>query len=473
MFQDPKRYQAKHHYVTAAGADLVEVLDSQVGERVLDLGCGTGQLSAQIAAAGAEVMGIDLSAEMVEAAREQFPALSFVVGDAGDFSFAEPFDAVFSNAALHWVKPPEAALACIVACLRQGGRFVAELGGARNVATISRALIDQLAARGFYPQLPWYFPRLGEYTRLVEQAGLRVAYASHFSRPTPLEGEKRVARLDGDVRWDAYRGRPPVDARRAVGRGGGRCSPGIVRRWGLARRLLAPARSRLQRVSLRPLFMKPSHVIWDWNGTLVDDAWLCVEIVNELLARRGLAPTTPCKYSEVFGFPLRSYYQRVGFDLEREDFEAMGDEFNICYNQRRRECRLREGAREALAALSRNGIGQSLLSASDQVSLEEMVADYGLRPHFAAVAGVDNGLGEGKIERGHRHLADLNCRGDEVLLVGDTLHDIEVAAALGVPCVLLPSGHQSRHRLEMGECAVVDGLFAVAALLDLKGDIHD
>ncbi len=219
--------------------------------------------------------------------------------------------------------------------------------------------------------------------------------------------------------------------------------------------------------------MKPHHVIWDWNGTLVDDAWLCVEIVNELLVRRGLAPTNLREYSEVFDFPLHTYYQRVGFDLEREDFAAMGGEFNVRYSQRRRECRLREGVCEVLVALSRNGVGQSLLSAYDQVSLEEMVAHYGLRSHFAAVAGVDNGLGEGKIERGHQHLADLNCRSDEVLLVGDTLHDIEVAAALGVHCVLLPSGHQSRRRLEQGECAVVDGLFAVAALLGLKGDSHD
>ena len=82
---------------------------------------------------------------------------------------------------------------------------------------------------------------------------------------------------------------------------------------------------------------------------------------------------------------------------------------------------------------------------------------------------MDNGLGEGKIERGHRHLAELNYRADEILLVGDTLHDIEVAAALGVHCgLLLPSGHQSRRRLELGECAVVDGLFAVAALLGPK-----
>ena len=190
--------------------------------------------------------------------------------------------------------------------------------------------------------------------------------------------------------------------------------------------------------------MNPHHVIWDWNGTLVDDAWLCVEIVNELLVRRGLAPTTLCEYREVFGFPLRAYYESVGFDLEREDFAAMGDEFNIRYNQRRRECRLREGVCEVLTALSHNRIGQSLLSASNEMDLKEMVADYGLRPHFAAVAGVDNGLGEGKIELGHRHLADLNCKGDEVLLVGDTVHDVEVAAALGVHCVLLPSGHQSQ-----------------------------
>lgn len=189
MFQHPKRYQAKHHYVTAAGADLVEVLAPQAGERVLDLGCGTGQLSAQIAAAGAEVVGMDRSAEMIAEARAQFPSLSFVVGDARDFSFAEPFNAVFSNAVLHWVQPPEAALGRIAAGLRPGGRFVAELGGARNVATICRGLTDQLVARGVYPQLPWYFPSLGEYARLVEQAGLRVAHASHFPRPTPLAGE--------------------------------------------------------------------------------------------------------------------------------------------------------------------------------------------------------------------------------------------------------------------------------------------
>ena len=189
MFQHPECYQAKHHYVTAAGASLVEVLNPQAGERILDLGCGTGQLSAQIAAAGAEVVGMDRSAEMIAAAREQFPSLSFVVGDARDFSFAEPFNAVFSNAVLHWVQPPEAALARIAAGLEPGGRLVAELGGARNVATICRGLTDQLAARGFYPQWPWYFPSLGEYARLVEQAGLRVAHASHFPRPTPLAGE--------------------------------------------------------------------------------------------------------------------------------------------------------------------------------------------------------------------------------------------------------------------------------------------
>ena len=219
--------------------------------------------------------------------------------------------------------------------------------------------------------------------------------------------------------------------------------------------------------------MNPRHVIWDWNGTLVDDAWLCVEIVNELLERRGLAPTTLCEYCEVFGFPLRAYYESVGFDLEREDFAAMGDEFNIRYSQRRRECRLREGACEVLTALSRNGIGQSLLSASNEMDLEEMVADYEVRSHFAAVAGVDNGLGEGKIERGHRHLAELNYKGDEILLVGDTVHDVEVAAALGAHCVLLPSGHQSRRRLVGSGATVVEGLFAVAALLGLKGDTHD
>src|SRR5690242_15677096 len=122
---DAALYDDKHAFVWKQAASLLELLAPQPGERVLDLGCGTGQL----AAAGAEVVGLDHSPAMVEQARRLYPQLRFELGDARRFAFAKPFDAVFSNAALHWVREPEAAIACIRDALKPGGRFVAEFGG--------------------------------------------------------------------------------------------------------------------------------------------------------------------------------------------------------------------------------------------------------------------------------------------------------------------------------------------------------
>lgn len=209
------------------------------------------------------------------------------------------------------------------------------------------------------------------------------------------------------------------------------------------------------------------HVVWDWNGTLMDDAWLCVEITNGLLLSRGLAGINPERYAEVFGFPLRAYCQRIGFDLECESFESISDEFHAIYDRRRLECDLRSGARDLLAGIVFAGLGQSVLSAYGQSPLEELVAYYNLAPHFNQVAGLDNCYGEGKIERGHRHLREIGVAPDEVLLVGDTLHDAEVAHAMGAACVLLPSGHQHRLRLATAEVEIVTDLPQIADLLGI------
>jgi trans-aconitate methyltransferase len=186
---DAGLYDRQHAFVWQHGASLVELLGPRPGERILDLGCGTGHLTAALAAAGATVVGMDQSAEMLAQARQAHPSLTFVQGDARAFAFAEPFDAVFSNAVLHWVRPAEAAARCVRACLKPGGRFVAELGGKGNVQTLTAAVRAAAAQAGAAETTPpWYFPGVAEYAGVLEAAGLEVRFAVLFDRPTPLQG---------------------------------------------------------------------------------------------------------------------------------------------------------------------------------------------------------------------------------------------------------------------------------------------
>src|SRR5262245_8473523 len=187
---DAGLYEARHAFVWEHGASLVELLAPRPGERVLDLGCGTGHLPARIAEAGASVVGLDASAEMLAQARAAYPALEFVQADARAFLFADPFDAVFSNATLHWIKEPEAVVRRVRDALAVGGRFVAEFGGRGNVQAVLRALRAAAGPMGVVLDEPlWYFPGIAEYAGLLETAGLEVRLAALFDRPTPLAGE--------------------------------------------------------------------------------------------------------------------------------------------------------------------------------------------------------------------------------------------------------------------------------------------
>jgi trans-aconitate methyltransferase len=188
---DAALYDGRHAFVWEMAADLVALLSPKPGERILDLGCGTGHLAKRIAEAGAVVVGLDQSESMIAQAKQNYPDLAFVTGDARDFRFDEPFDAVFSNAVLHWVTPPEQAVQCMASALKQGGRLVLEMGGKGNISALRAGIeqsLDEVGASANKALKPWYYPGVAEYSGLLESHGLLVTQAALFSRPTPLEG---------------------------------------------------------------------------------------------------------------------------------------------------------------------------------------------------------------------------------------------------------------------------------------------
>ena len=192
---DAARYDSCGTFVWEHGADLVEMLAPRSRDRVLDVGCGTGHLTARIAESGADVLGIDASESMVLQARSNYPHLRFEVLDALAMKLGPEFDAVFSNAVLHWITEPDVAASGIFNALKPGGRFVAEFGGRGNISTIIKAVHrarERIRARPI-EHVPWYFPSAGEYAALLERLGFTVTYARLFDRPTRLgEGDSTM-----------------------------------------------------------------------------------------------------------------------------------------------------------------------------------------------------------------------------------------------------------------------------------------
>lgn len=189
---NPSLYDTKHSFVSNYGSDLIELLDPKPDEKILDLGCGTGDLTNKLYHKKVNVIGIDNSKNMIMQAKGKFPKINFFVRDATNLEYNNEFDAVFSNAALHWIKAPEQVLKGIYRGLKQGGRFVAEFGGKGNVQAITDEMINQMTEAGFnydMEQFLWYFPSIGEYSTLMEKVGFKVIFAQHFDRPTPLEGD--------------------------------------------------------------------------------------------------------------------------------------------------------------------------------------------------------------------------------------------------------------------------------------------
>jgi phosphoglycolate phosphatase len=218
---------------------------------------------------------------------------------------------------------------------------------------------------------------------------------------------------------------------------------------------------------LRTRFFR--QIVWDWNGTLLDDVGACINAINRLVSRRGLATVTVEAYRDGFAFPVKQYYRRLGFDLATEDWDALAREFHDAFLSDP-SIRLQPAARECLETLQRRGYRQSVLSASEQSILSDTMGALDVTAFFDEIHGLNDLYAHSKLELGRCLLDALPLPPEVTLLIGDTTHDHEVAEALGLRCLLVADGHQSRARLEQCGAPIVAGLDQVVAWIDAYGE---
>lgn len=209
------------------------------------------------------------------------------------------------------------------------------------------------------------------------------------------------------------------------------------------------------------------HVIWDFNGTLLDDTYLCWHIGNEMLVADGREPITIAQYREWIEYPILRYYERLGYRFTPEEFVQVSEDYHRIYDHRRHEAGLQEGVAGVLKALSEAGLTQSILSAYHQGGLDTAVASLGIGEYFEDIIGLSDKLADGKINNALDWLKNRDLTPDEVVMVGDTLHDAEVACALGCGCVLFSGGHNDRRRLAGTGQPVIDHMDELLPLLGL------
>lgn len=226
-----------------------------------------------------------------------------------------------------------------------------------------------------------------------------------------------------------------------------------------------------------------SHIIWDWNGTLLDDRDLCNETVNRLLVSRGCAPLSRERYYEVFGFPVENYYAAAGFDFAKDPYPVLAQEFMDMYIPASLSCGLTPGARCALDYFRASGRAQIILTASDTDTLGRQMEKLGIADRFDAVLGQDNIYARGKTELAADWIRESGLDPKDLLMIGDTLHDAEIAGVLGCDCVLIARGHHDEKRLAAADCPVYTSLFAflreltggmpAGCVFDMDGTILD
>lgn len=202
------------------------------------------------------------------------------------------------------------------------------------------------------------------------------------------------------------------------------------------------------------LLLKYTHVIWDWNGTLLDDIGASLASVNDMLAKRGEPPMDKNRYKECMGTPIIRFYEQV-FDLSKEDYASILAEYNAGYMYHLADCSLTDGAVDAIEKFAAAGVHQAIVSSSNNAQLCENAKKYGVFDKFEAVLGAADFKADSKIERARLYLAESAEKG-AVLVVGDLEHDAEMAAEIGADCVLLTSGHEHPERLKRSGAVIFD-----------------
>jgi phosphoglycolate phosphatase len=212
-------------------------------------------------------------------------------------------------------------------------------------------------------------------------------------------------------------------------------------------------------------FESKKIIIWDWNGTLLDDVDYCVENINILLKKRNLPLIDNNIYREVFTFPVINYYRAIGFDIDNEGFEKPAHEYIDLYFGNFKKTKLYPCTYDVLKTIHNSGYKQVVLSAMEHKSLSQTLEEKGILKFFDVVAGIGDHYGGSKLETGKKLIQELNVPAKDVVMVGDTLHDKEVADTLGVDAVLLTTGHNSKSRLSQTGVVLIDKLSDIITLL--------
>ena len=208
-------------------------------------------------------------------------------------------------------------------------------------------------------------------------------------------------------------------------------------------------------------------IIWDWNGTLLDDRDICISSMNFMLQKRQMPSLSIEKYLDVFTFPVQDYYEAVGFDFSKVSWDIAAHEFIYLYLEKINICRLTNGAVETLTAFKNKGLSQAIVSAMQHDALVKSVDNLGISDFFDSVGGISDHYAAGKIENAISYLKKSAVNPEQALLIGDTLHDAEVAHEIGCQCVLIVAGHQSHKRLKASGLSVFDSLTELLAFLKM------
>lgn len=200
------------------------------------------------------------------------------------------------------------------------------------------------------------------------------------------------------------------------------------------------------------------YIIWDWNGTLLNDNDLSLQSINSVLGVRDMPLLTMQEYRDIFNFPVKRYYQDIGFDFKTESFEIVGTEFINLYNRNIKNANLNIDALHTLNVLKTKGVGQSVLSARKAIQLTEEIKIFKIHPFFDYMSGLDNHYAESKLENGKQLLNKIPIDRNQIILIGDTLHDAQVARELKIDCMLLTTGHQNERQLEQAKVPLISSL---------------